>query len=136
MRALRPDHRRFLRFVTAGALNTIFGFVVYSASLLLGAPVWAALLIATVTGVAFNFVTTGGYAFRSLMLAHFPRFATSYLGLYVVNWALLESLGRWIPNKILAQAVLCLPLAVVSYLLMAHWVFVTPKTSAVDSPPT
>jgi putative flippase GtrA len=112
-----------MRFVIAGTLNTAFGFGIYSLSMLLGAPVWVALLVANVTGVAFNFLTTGGYAFRSLVVARFPRFAATYLVLYLVNWAMIGWLTMWVPGAIVAQAILTVPLALLSYLLMARFVF-------------
>ncbi len=125
--SLAPDEDsgslRFLRFLFAGGLNTAFGLSVYSASILIGVPVWAALLIANVTGVAFNFLTTGAYAFRSRLLNRFPRFASAYLVIYLVNWALIRWLGLWVPNPIVAQAILTVPMALLSYVIMARWVF-------------
>jgi putative flippase GtrA len=117
------DRKRFVRFLAAGALNTLFGFAVYSVSILLGSPVWTALLIANIAGVAFNFVTTGGYAFRSLLMRRFPRFAAAYLGLYLLNWKLIDWLANWVPGAIVAQAILTVPLALVSYFVMARFVF-------------
>ncbi|MBL8375690.1 GtrA family protein [Accumulibacter sp.] len=121
--SVAPDRKRFARFLAAGALNSVFGFGIYSVSILLHSPVWAALLIANITGVVFNFLTTGGYAFRTLLLARFPRFAAAYLGLYLVNWKLIDWLGHWVPGAITAQAILTVPLALFSYFVMVRFVF-------------
>ena len=118
-----PDRRRWLRFLAAGALNTLFGFAVYSAAILLGAPVWAGLVISNSCGIAFNFVTTGGYAFRNRLIERFPRFALSYLCLGLVNWLLLVWLGAWLHGPITAQAILAAPLALLSYSILARFVF-------------
>ena len=126
--------QRFIRFLLAGGLNTLFGFSVYSAAIWADLPVWAALLAANVTGVAFNFVTTGGYAFRRLLLAHFPRFLAAYLSCFIINWGLIRWLAHGVPNAIVAQAILTLPMAVLSYLIMSRWVFVEP-TSPRRAPP-
>lgn len=134
MTVVAPGRHRFLRFIAAGALNTLFGFAIYGSAILLGAPVWAALLVANIAGVGFNFVTTGGYAFRSLLLSRFPRFASAYLGLYLLNWILIEWLRVWVPNAIAAQALLTVPLALLSYVVMARLVFAPmPARGASDS---
>ena len=113
----------FLRFLIAGGINTIFGFAIYSASLVAGAPVWLALLIGTVAGTVFNFLTTGGYVFRALSAARFPRFVICYMIVYGVNLGMLELLSSWIGNKTLSQLILLLPVAILSYTLMARFVF-------------
>lgn len=120
---LLPARNRFTRFLIAGATNTVFGFAIYAASILAGAPVWMALLIANAAGVGFNFFTTGGYVFRSLLLASFPRFVLAYLVVYVVNLKLIDWLLIWVAGEILAQAILALPMALISYLLMKRMVF-------------
>jgi putative flippase GtrA len=131
--AAASDSRRFIRFLIAGGLNTLFGFAVYSTAILIGAPVWAGLLIANLTGIVFNFVTTGGYAFRSRVLSRFPRFACAYLIIFLVNWALIRGLAVWFADAILAQAILTVPMALLSYVIMARWVF-APGPETAPSP--
>lgn len=116
---------RFLRFVVAGLINTGVGFAVYSAAILLGSAVWAALLCANLTGVVFNFFTTGGYAFRCRLLARFPRFAAAYVGLYAVNWLCIDWLSGFQFGAIAAQALITIPLAVLSYAIMSKFVFLS-----------
>ena len=112
-----------MRFLVAGGVNTLFGFVVYSFCIIAGGAVWAALLVGTVSGTIFNFFTTGGYVFRELSLARFPRFVICYLLVYGINLAMIELLFMWMNNKILPQAILILPMALLSYLLMGRFVF-------------
>lgn len=114
----------FVRFMVAGVINTLFGFVVVAIALWSGLPVWAALLVGMLSGSVFNFFTTGGYAFRQLSRQKYPRFVLCYLLVYGTNLALIELLLHWTANPLLAQAVLTIPLALLSYVLMAHWVFV------------
>jgi putative flippase GtrA len=117
----------FMRFLLAGAVNTLFGFVVYSLTIVAGAAVWLALLAGILAGVAFNFVTTGGYVFRDLSPRRFPRFLLAYLLIYLVNLGLITLLSPWISNVILAQAIVTLPMALSSYLLLARLVFRAPR---------
>lgn len=115
--------QRFIRFLIAGAVNTLFGFAVYSACIVAGLPLWLALMIGITTGTAFNFFTTGGYVFRQLALARVPRFLLCYALIYAVNLQMLQWVTKLLSDKILSQAVLVLPIAIFSYLLMARFVF-------------
>ncbi|MCG2593051.1 GtrA family protein [Ramlibacter sp. XY19] len=111
------------RFVLAGIANTAFGFVVYSGAILLGVPVWGALLAGVLAGVVFNYVTIGGYAFRQLSCRNFPWFVACYAVVYLTNLGLIELLAFRGLGVILAQAVVTVPLAVLSYLMMRYLVF-------------
>jgi len=114
---------RFIRFLVAGGVNTLFGFSVYSICIVDGMALWLALLVGMLSGTVFNFFTTGGYVFRELSLIRFPRFVACYLLVYGINFMLMELISKWISSKILSQAILTLPLALLSYFLMARFVF-------------
>jgi putative flippase GtrA len=117
-----PDSRP-LRFVLAGAANTAFGFGVYGALALTGLATWLCLLLGTVAGVAFNFVTWGAYVFRDLTAARLPSFLAAYSFVYAVNLGLLHLLTPWIHNRIWTQLLLVPAMATLSYLLMNRLVF-------------
>ena len=114
---------RFIRFLLAGSLNTIFGFIIYSLAISLGLPIWGSLLGANIAGVAFNFLTTGYYAFRSLLFAHFSRFAAAYTCIYLSNCLLISILIRWGLAPMLAQAILTPGMVLFSYFLLTKFVF-------------
>ena len=120
----------FIRFLLAGAANSLFGFAVYSGAVVAGAAIWLALLSGMLAGTVFNFVTTGGYAFRRLSMIYFPRFLSCYLAVYATNLLLLETLGLWSQNFILSQALITPPLAVLSYFMMSRFVFCDRKTTS------
>ena len=88
----------FIRFLIAGAANTLFGWVVYSIAILSGLEPWAALICGTVMGIAFNFCSIGGYAFRQLTLRYFPRFIASYVFIYMTNLGCLHLMALRIEN--------------------------------------
>jgi len=79
-----------MRFGAAGAINTAFGFGAYSALVVLGVAPSMSLLVATIAGVFFNFVTFGSFAFRRLDARRLPRFLAAYSLIYLFNLALLE----------------------------------------------
>lgn len=113
-----------VRFGIAGALNTAFGFGVYSGLVLLGIVPAAALLVATVAGVFFNFLTFGGFAFRRLEARRLPRFLLAYGAIYLFNLALLEGVRRATAlGPITAQLACLAVVAPAAYLLLRAKVF-------------
>jgi putative flippase GtrA len=114
----------FLRFGVAGIVNTAFGFGAYSALVLLGMPVSVSLLVATVTGIFFNFLTFGAFAFRQRDIRRLPRFLMAYGGMYLVNLALLEAVRRASAlGPIAAQFACLLLVAPTTYFLLKATVF-------------
>jgi putative flippase GtrA len=112
-----------LRFLVAGAANTLFGLAVYAGTILVGSPTWLALLVGIVAGIAFNFISFGAYAFRDLSLKRLPRFLCAYSLIYLVNIGTLDAVRRIVPDPIVAQVILTLPMAALSWILMSRFVF-------------
>lgn len=116
--------REAARFVIAGGVNTAFGFGVYSGLVLLGVPVAVSLLVATVAGVFFNFLTFGAFAFRQLHARRLPRFLVAYGLIYVFNLALLEGLRAATGLGPIAAQLACLVVvAPTAYLVLKARVF-------------
>lgn len=84
--------RQFAHFVAVGVLNTAFGYTVFAVLTWVSIPSHLSLLIATIVGVLFNFLTTGRLVFSSKRWSFLPRFFGGYLAIYVVNLVLLDSL--------------------------------------------
>lgn len=120
---MKAPNNTFARFLIAGGVNTLFGFLVYSVAILSDLQVWQALLAGILAGLVFNFVTTGGYVFRDLTVRRFFRFAGAYVLIYLVNLGLVALLSEWIDSAILIQGVITIPMALGSYLLMSKFVF-------------
>lgn len=114
---------RQIRFLLTGVLNSIFGFLVYSLVILLSGQVLLALFFSTCAGIVFNFFTTGGFVFRDTSTLRAPRFVFCYLLIYAINYGLINALARWVDSAIIAQALLTPLMAVLSYFLMARFVF-------------
>lgn len=115
---------RGVRFLVMGVLNTLFGFLSYSLVIWLWGEIWLALLVSNVTGITYNFLTMGGVVFRDMGLARLPRFVLVYLGIYLVNWGCIVLLLAFIvTSKVLAQACLVVPMALMSYVLLSNYVF-------------
>lgn len=118
------EPRRFGLFLLVGVLNTAFGYAVFAALVWSGMHYSLALLLATVVGIAFNFITTGRLVFGNRHTNVFWRFVAVYGLLYSVNLLALASLRAWGLGPLLGQALLMLPMAVAAFLLNRRYVFV------------
>lgn len=117
---------RVFRFVLVGGINTLFGFTVFGVIAYLGGHTWQALLGGNIAGIVFNFLTIGGIVFRDLSPKRMVRFIAAYLGLFLLNLKAIELLTNAIQaDRILAQALLTAPMAILSYLIMSRFVFPT-----------
>jgi putative flippase GtrA len=106
----------FLRFGLVGLVNTAFGYVVFAALLLMGAGSLVALVMAAVAGVAFNFQTSRRLVFRADGHGRGLRFVALYVLVLGLNWAALEAAARLGMSRLLAQALLAVPAAAISFL--------------------
>jgi putative flippase GtrA len=124
MTTTRMRMAELARFGFAGMVNTVFGFAVYAGFVIAGLPPGVALLLATVAGVFFNFVSFGRLAFRRLEARRLPRFLAAYAVIYAANLALLESVRRLTPlGPILAQLACLVVIAPAAFLLLKTRVF-------------
>lgn len=115
---------RILRFFAVGALNTAFSYAIYAALVLLNLHYSLATLFSTILGIIFNFFTTGRLVFRSMDNRLFFKFVLVYGITYLVNILLLH----WLVDlagmdKLLAGALITLPVALLSYLLNSRFTF-------------
>jgi len=106
---------QFARFVLAGLVNTLFGYCVFALLVFIGMGAFGALVIATVSGVAFNFQTISRLVFRRLDVRLGLRFVMVYVAAFVLNWAGLKALMTVGTSEYLAQAVLTPFVAVMSF---------------------
>jgi putative flippase GtrA len=126
--ALAPAIRRhqillFLRFGLVGLLNAAFGYAVFALLVLAGLWAGAALVVANAAGVAFNFQTSQRLVFRSGERGRGLRFAALYGAVLIVNWMALRTLHNLGMSNLLAQALLVLPVAALSFLGQKLFVF-------------
>jgi putative flippase GtrA len=120
-RQLPADWQLALRFGLAGLLNTAFGYCAFAIFIFLKFLPFAALTLATILGVAFNFQTSKRLVFRSGGRA--ARFVLVYAAVLLLNWAALRALQRLGLGPLAAQALLVLPFAVISFLAQKQLVF-------------
>jgi putative flippase GtrA len=121
-RARGHDRRQIFLFLVAGAANTLFGYAVFSALVLVGLSPAPAAAVAAIAGILFNFRTLG-MVFADRDPRRFLRFVGVYALLIALNLVLLHLLIGAGLHALVAQA-LVLPLfATLSFLLMRGVVF-------------
>jgi putative flippase GtrA len=113
----------FLRFLIVGVVNTIFGLVVFASLALSEMPTWIALLISNLIGMIFNFFTTGGIVFTDVRISRFPRFFICYGAIYLTYLGLINWLEPILNNRIIAMAIIVVPVTFLSYLILNYFVF-------------
>lgn len=110
---------RFVRFLAVGVMNTGVGYGVYAGLIALGLSAQPALALSFVLGVLWNFATHSGLVFGSRGMARVLPYCGAYGLIYLVNaLALHLALGLGL-SAYLAQAMLLLPMAVLSYVLIS-----------------
>ena len=119
----KPEARRFVRFLFIGGVNTLVGYLIFAALILVGLPTPAAVVVGTILAVLFNFFSTGTVVFQNASGRLLPRFVGVYvaqMGLNIAAMAVLEKAGF---HPLIGGALLLLPLAVFTYLAMRRFVF-------------
>jgi putative flippase GtrA len=118
------ETRRFVLFLAVGSVNFAFYYAVFAGLHFLGASPTAAVVMATIIGVLFNFCTTGRVVFRSGAVRVLPRFIGVYVvqcGLNVLFLRLLIAAGLPV---LAAEAIVVATLAVFTFLALRQWVFI------------
>ncbi|MBB6252928.1 GtrA family protein [Nitrospirillum iridis] len=113
----------FARFVVVGIGNTLFGYAIFALLLLTLGDHRMALAIATVIGVLFNFLTTGGIVFGSRQIHRLPFFIVGYAVCFVINLWALDYLNHGGVPAIWGQLILLPVMVVLSFCINKFIVF-------------
>lgn len=120
--------KKFIRFLFVGALNTLFGYLVYALFIFLGLHYSLAVFCSTILGILFNFKTIGVIVFNNnnnrLIFRFFAVYGINYI-LNVAGLTLLKFMGS--DNMYINGLFLVLPLALLSFLLNKKYVFLKRK---------
>lgn len=126
LRFLRPigqERGRFLRFIATGALNTVFGYVMFLCGILNGLAPVTALAAATVICAVFNFLTVSRLVFGEQSMLKIPIFTVAYVIVFILNGVTLHILTMAGVRPWLAQIFALPPVVSVNFGLMRLWVF-------------
>lgn len=113
---------KFFKFLIVGVINTLFSYFLYVIFVSIGLAANIALLFQYILGVIWNFKTTGTIVFNNKNNKLIFKFIASYIFTFTINSILLKLLINYV-NEYLAQAVLILPIALLSFIILKFWVF-------------
>lgn len=114
---------KLVRFLIVGIINAAFGYGCFAVFLYFGMHYSAALLLATILGVLFNFKSTGALVFGSRNNRLIFRFIGGYGVVYGANVAGIALLGLVDINPYLAGIALIVPMALLSFFINNRYVF-------------
>jgi putative flippase GtrA len=114
---------QFFRYLVVGGINTIFGYTVFAIFILLQFHYAIATAFAVICSTLFNFKTHGVIVFRNKSNRLILRFSGVALTIYLLNIGLLKIFTLYNINSLIAQAIIILPLAATSFLLLRKFVF-------------
>ncbi len=113
----------FVRFVLVGIMNSAFGYGCFALFMYLGLHYTAALFLATIVGVLFNFKSTGALVFGSRENRLIFRFIGCYAIVYLVNIAGIKAFSSQGVAPYISGAILIVPMAVLAFALNKRFVF-------------
>ncbi len=114
------DKMRFVRFVLIGLVNTLVGYLIFVAFVLVGVPAQPALAGAFMLGVLWNYWTHARFVFGQGGVSRLPFYGLVYLGIWAFN-ALALAGAQWAGlHPLVAQAALAPIAAVLSFFLIAR----------------
>lgn len=123
-----------MRYYSAGAINTAFGFGLYSILVYLGLNLFLAQIVAHMCGTAFNYFTYS----RHVFLRH-RRSPAAFVGAYVFNYlmglGLLALAHVVVPNPYAAGFLGLIVGTAINYFVLRRFVF-RPSEPAPPSTPT
>ena len=117
-------NEKFFKFLFVGFLNTIVSYLLYAFFVTIGLIPNLALFFQYILGVLWNFKTTGIIVFKNHDNKLIFKFIGTYIITFFINSLFLNILAIQLKlNEYLSQAILVLPVAVLSFLLFKFWVF-------------
>ena len=114
---------QFVRFLITGGLNTLFGYGMFALLILINVHYVLAVLVAQICGVLFNFKTYGYIVFKNKNNRLILRFVGVYVITYLITIGLLKVFAIYDVNKLIAGAIILLPVSGISFILNRKFVF-------------
>jgi putative flippase GtrA len=111
--------QRLIRFLAVGVLNTAVGYAIYALLVFAGLSPQPALALAFALGVLWNYATHARLVFGTEGYRRLPAYAAAYAAIYAVNAFLLARALAYGIDPLVAQAVLSVVMAGLSFVLLS-----------------
>lgn len=123
----------YIRFLLAGALNTVFGYALFLVILATGWPLVVVVALSNIGGVAFNFWTSSSLVFKDRDPRKIIRFCLAWCVQLLIGYvALLGVISLGVP-VFAAPLVTLPPMVCISFVMSRYVVFKQPRRD-VDAP--
>lgn len=118
-------HNRIIRFLLVGGINTAVGYMLYVIIFWLMHNYFFALLLSTILGVLFNYVTYGRFAFKARQSCQgLIKFFVTYAIVFIINLGLLYIFVNEMKVHAIVAQLISLPITIsINYALLNYWVF-------------
>ena len=119
--------RQIKRFIITGAINTVFGYLVYAACVtLFDMSYFSSVVISYIVGVTFSYTTFRTFVFTTGERGwqSYARFIPTYIVLLIINILalyVLVDIAGW--HKLVAKAVIVPCCAAISFIMNRIFVF-------------
>lgn len=114
----------FFRFLITGGVNTLFYYLLFSLFLYLGFDYRLAVLLATVVGVVFSFISFSKYVFNNNNKILIVRFIANYAVVYFLNIYLIGVFHKeWGVNLYWSGFAAMIPSVLLTYVFNKYFVF-------------
>lgn len=114
---------QFVRFLVVGGINTVFGYSCFAFFIFINLHYAVASFLATICGIIFNFGTIGNIVFKNRDKSLIFKFFGVYTITYICGIIFLKVFNFYNINNYIGGAILILPMAILSFLLNKHFVF-------------
>lgn len=116
--------KKFVKYLFVGFMNTVISYIIYAIIVTILNRPSLSLAIQYVLCIFINFQTTGRIVFKNKDNSLITKFILCYLTTFVINrYALDTMVSTMGMDKYLSQALLVFPIAMISFMLLKHFVF-------------
>lgn len=115
------EWRQIWRYYQAGAVNTLFGFGIYSIFVFNGINAYLSQILSHILGMAFNYITYSRYAFRSE--ARIGAFVGTYILNYVLSLATLAMAMQFFRSLYVSGLITIIIVSLINYFVLKKLVY-------------
>lgn len=116
-----------IRFVVVGGLNTLAGYCIYAALMMLGASIFIASLLSLLFGIVVGFLAQGKIVFGGISKKAFIRFVGVWGLIYMAHLSIVYA-ARHIGINPYIGGIVAIPFVVcLSFVLQRNFVFRRPR---------
>lgn len=113
---------RLWRYYSAGVVNSLFGYGLFSLLVTVGLNIYVAQLLSHCVGVAFNWLTYSRFAFSDREGSR-GRFVMSYVVNYFLGLGALFLASRLVSSPYLAGLIAIVAVSVINYFVLKQFVY-------------